>query len=169
VRWAADAAAAREQAAAAGAARERAEADAAAAREQAEEFFLSLPAAPETGNRDPAGEAKHLADSPVEPQTTGMTNGGLTASVPSDASPVPLPAKPVDAVLPKYYTVGAWPPDCFWEIAELVYGDPWRWPLLYEANCSKLDDPSNPDLLEPGTVLEIPSINGEYREGYFNR
>ncbi|MDR0761363.1 MAG: hypothetical protein LBF74_14855, partial [Treponema sp.] len=62
-----------------------------------------------------------------------------------------------------------WPPDCFWDIAGLVYGDPYRWPILYEANRSKLEDPDNPDLLEAGTVLEIPSINGERREGYAAR
>jgi nucleoid-associated protein YgaU len=81
----------------------------------------------------------------------------------------PAPGTPADTVLPKYYTVGTWPPDCFWEIARLVYGDPHHWPILYEANRSKLENPKNPGSLKPGTVLEIPSINGEYREGYYSR
>jgi nucleoid-associated protein YgaU len=100
----------------------------------------------------------------------GTINAGLNTSgsaqnpsVQSAQSPAP------NAVLPKYYTVGAWPPDCFWVIAELVYGDPFRWTILYEANRSKLEDPDNPDLLEAGAVLEIPSINGERREGYYTR
>ncbi|MDR0638239.1 MAG: hypothetical protein LBG27_04935 [Spirochaetaceae bacterium] len=85
-------------------------------------------------------------------------------------TPVTAPEAPAqDAVLPKYYTVGTWPPDCFWDIAEFVYGDPFRWPIIYEANRDKLEYPDNPDLLEAGTVLEIPSINGERREGHFIR
>ncbi len=57
--------------------------------------------------------------------------------------------------------------DCFWRIAEypFVYGDPWKWRLLYEANKDRLPDQGNPDLLEPGIVLTIPPLAGEMREG----
>jgi nucleoid-associated protein YgaU len=72
-----------------------------------------------------------------------------------------------NAVFPKYYTVGKWPRECFWEIAKLVYGDPRHWRVLYEVNRSKLPAPENPDLLITGVVLEIPSINGEQREGNY--
>ena len=58
----------------------------------------------------------------------------------------------------EYYTVGAWPPDCFWEIAEFVYGDPFRWPVIYEANRDKLEDPDNPNLLKSGVILRIPPL-----------
>jgi nucleoid-associated protein YgaU len=71
--------------------------------------------------------------------------------------------------LPATYTVRPWAvsKDCFWNIAGFpwVYGDPHQWRLLYNANKSKLPDPNNPDSLEPGTVLDIPSIKGELRQG----
>jgi hypothetical protein len=58
------------------------------------------------------------------------------------------------------YTVRTWAveKDCFWNIAgySWVYGDPWKWRTLYEANKHKIPNPNNPDLIEPGTVLDIP-------------
>jgi len=73
------------------------------------------------------------------------------------------------ATLPKYYVVRLIPQrrDCFWRIAEypFVYGDPLKWPLLYQANKAKLQDPSNPNLIQPGLVVEIPSVKGEVRAG----
>ena len=71
--------------------------------------------------------------------------------------------------LPRQYTVRTWvvERDCFWNIASYpwVYGDPWRWRVLYEANKSKLPDPNNPDLMEPGMILEIPNLSDESRQG----
>ena len=71
--------------------------------------------------------------------------------------------------LPRQYTVRTWrvERDCLWIIAGYpwVYNDPWKWTQLYEANKSKMPDPNNPDLIEPGMVLEIPSIQGEARQG----
>jgi hypothetical protein len=71
--------------------------------------------------------------------------------------------------LPEQYTVRTWARerDCLWNIAgySWVYGDPWQWKTLYEANKSKLPDPDNPNLIEPGMVLDIPVIKGETRQG----
>jgi len=71
--------------------------------------------------------------------------------------------------LPATYTVRPWSvsKDCFWNIAGFpwVYGNPHQWRLLYNANKSKLPNPDNPNILEPGTVLDIPSIKGEVRKG----
>lgn len=72
-------------------------------------------------------------------------------------------------VLPEYYTVRLIPDrrDCFWRIAEydFVYGDPWKWRILYEANKHLIPDPNNPDLIEPGLKFKIPSLAGEKRSG----
>ncbi|GMO49038.1 MAG: hypothetical protein Ta2G_05570 [Termitinemataceae bacterium] len=74
--------------------------------------------------------------------------------------------------LPSQYMVRKWDTtgDCFWNIAERnwVYGDGHRWPILYSANKSKLEDPNNPHVIEPGIILDIPSINGEKREGMWD-
>jgi hypothetical protein len=60
--------------------------------------------------------------------------------------------------------------DCFWRIAELpyIYNDPFQWPVLYLANKSRLPDPDNPHLVLTETVLTIPSLKGEFRDGTWN-
>ena len=74
-----------------------------------------------------------------------------------------------DSTLPSQYIVRTWQDfkDCFWNIAARpwVYDDPEQWKLLYNANKSKLPDSENPDLVHPGTVLDIPSLKGETRNG----
>jgi Skp family chaperone for outer membrane proteins len=74
--------------------------------------------------------------------------------------------------LPAQYTVRPWAlsRDCLWNIAgrSWAYGDPYQWRVLYNANKSKLPDPNNPDLIEPGMVLDIPSLNGESRQGMWS-
>jgi len=69
--------------------------------------------------------------------------------------------------LPATFTVRTWAVyrDCLWNIAAIVYGDPFKWPVLFNANRHIMPDPNNPDWIEPGMVLEIPSIDGEVREG----
>ena len=72
-------------------------------------------------------------------------------------------------VLAAQYRVKTWnsTKDCLWNIAakKEIYGDPWKWRVIYNANKHKLPKPSNPHLVEPGTLLDIPSIKGEYRAG----
>jgi len=74
--------------------------------------------------------------------------------------------------LPSQYTVQTWSTfkDCFWNIAgrPWVYNDPYKWKILYEMNKSILPDSSNPDLIEPGMVIDIPSIGGETRQGMWD-
>lgn len=73
------------------------------------------------------------------------------------------------SVLPEYYVVREWTNtrDCLWNIAGLsfVYNNPWLWKELYNANKDLLVDSKNPDLVEPGTKLRIPSLSGERRAG----
>jgi nucleoid-associated protein YgaU len=70
---------------------------------------------------------------------------------------------------PEYYTVRLVPArrDCLWRIAgyDFVYGDPWKWRLLYEENKGLLKDPNNPRIIEPGMRIRIPSLEGEIRAG----
>jgi hypothetical protein len=76
---------------------------------------------------------------------------------------------PPDGTLPARYTVRTWQTerDCFWNIAgrPWAYGDPTKWRLLYDANKARLPEPNNPDLIEPGMILDIPSLKGEARQG----
>jgi hypothetical protein len=85
----------------------------------------------------------------------------IQAPVPSDST-----------ALPARYTVRAWAisKDCLWNIAgrPWAYGDPTKWRLLYNANRSRMPEPDNPDLIHPGMVLDIPSIQGETRQGMWD-
>lgn len=73
---------------------------------------------------------------------------------------------------PKYYTVRLIPArrDCLWRIAEypFIYNNPFKWPVLYEANKKTFRDPNNPNLIFPGQVLEVPNIRGENRSGTYD-
>jgi nucleoid-associated protein YgaU len=74
--------------------------------------------------------------------------------------------------LPSQYIVQRWDPmrDCLWNIAAKpqIYGDPLKWRILYNANKEKLAMPDNPDLIHPGMILDIPSIDGEIRKGIWD-
>ena len=76
---------------------------------------------------------------------------------------------PDEPVLAAQYLVRNWNPmrDCLWNIAGMpeIYGDPKQWRRIYNANKSKLPNPNNPNLLRPGTVLDIPNIGDETRIG----
>ncbi len=76
------------------------------------------------------------------------------------------------AELPAEYRVRTWrgERDCLWNIAanKAIYGNPFMWRKLYEANKGKLPNNANPDLLEPGLILKIPSLNGEKRSGLYD-
>lgn len=71
--------------------------------------------------------------------------------------------------LPAFYVVRLLPgnTDCLWNIAgyEFIYDDPWSWRKIYNANKDKMPEVDNPDLIVPGMVLTIPSLNGEVRSG----
>jgi len=75
-------------------------------------------------------------------------------------------------ILPSQYTVQPWQlsRDCLWNIAgrPWAYNDPYKWPLLFEANRSNMPEFDNPDLIHPGMVLTIPSISGELRQGMWS-
>jgi nucleoid-associated protein YgaU len=78
-------------------------------------------------------------------------------------------AEPAGTGLAAFYEVKLKLPlrDCLWRIAgfDFIYGDPYQWPRLYEANKDTFPDPDNPHLIVPGQVLKIPSIRGEQRSG----
>jgi nucleoid-associated protein YgaU len=82
------------------------------------------------------------------------------------------PPGPSDGTLPAQYTVRNWNTtgDCLSAIAgwSWVYGDVYKWRSLYDANKDKLPDPNNPHLIQPGMVLDIPSLEGEVRQGMWD-
>ena len=89
----------------------------------------------------------------------------LVRTVAGGAAPSRRPA----GTFPARYTVRSWATfrDCLWNIAgrPWAYGDPAQWRLIYNANKSRFPNPEDPNLIEPGMVLELPSIRGETRSG----
>ena len=57
--------------------------------------------------------------------------------------------------------------DCLWRIAgfDYIYGDPFQWKAIYDANKDSFPRPDDPNLIHPGMILKIPSIKGESRSG----
>ncbi len=116
-----------------------------------------------------AGGAKEALDAKDYEKSIGLSKTALAAL----ANVAPVVAKtPSEPALPQYYTVRLVisKRDCFWRIAGFpwVYNDPWKWRLLYNANKSLLENPDNPDLIEPGQHFVIPSASGETREGEYD-
>jgi hypothetical protein len=71
--------------------------------------------------------------------------------------------------LPAFYVVRLLPgnTDCLWNISgyEFIYDDPWSWRSIYNANKDIMPERDNPDLIHPGMILKIPSLDGEIRSG----
>jgi hypothetical protein len=87
------------------------------------------------------------------------------------APPQEPPPQAAQPSLPQYYTVRLLPlRDCFWRIAgyPFVYNDPWKWRLLYDANKDLLENPKNPNLIEPGMKFLIPALGSETRDGEYD-
>lgn len=76
------------------------------------------------------------------------------------------------SAFPEFYVVRPWPEanDCYWNIAgrPYVYNNPWMWKKLYEANKDAMENPDNPNIIEPGMKIRIPRIKGETRQGVYN-
>lgn len=100
-------------------------------------------------------------------------NRVLTALAYIDREPVlAVPVQTAQNLLPAQYTVRSWKisGDSLRSIAGLpwVYDDPGKWRILYETNKSRMPDPDNPDLIEIGMIIIIPSIRGELRQGMWD-
>jgi nucleoid-associated protein YgaU len=116
--------------------------------------------------------AKVALDAKDYQESIGLSKSALAAL--ANIAPVVAKTPPIvePTPLPQYYTVKLVISrrDCFWRIAgfAFVYNDPWKWRLLYDANKDLLENPSNPDLIEPGQRFIIPSASGEIREGDYD-
>jgi nucleoid-associated protein YgaU len=114
-----------------------------------------------------ARTALNAKDYPVSIEHSKAAVDALAAVKPVVAK-TPEPVKSDTAPLPKYYVVRLLDlRDCFWRIAgyPFVYNDPWKWKLLYNANKSVIENPDNPDLIEPGQRFVIPLLGDEVRDG----
>ncbi|MEI0698006.1 hypothetical protein R4K92_03605 [Brachyspira intermedia] len=132
------------------------------AREKLEEANRTMNAIYEMGPKRP-GDGD-LVDTDNNNNETGQIIDATTGQTVNTEGKV--------TVLPMYYTVVQRTPltDALWRIAgySFIYNDPIQWYRLYQANRNVLRDPNNPDLILPGQVLTIPSMNGEQRAGTYD-
>jgi len=126
---------------------------------------------------DEYNEGKYLYEAAVISHSNDDLSGAIKAAARSIEILSALELESINALsnassLPKQYVVRTWAVerDCLWNIAGYpwVYGDPMKWRELYNANRSRMPEPDNPDLIEPGFILDIPSIRGEARQGVWN-
>ena len=76
-------------------------------------------------------------------------------------TPAPMniePALEASHEAPKTYKVWIWQDngDTLWRIAQKVYGDKDKWPLIYQANKDVIKDPNK---IYPKQVLKIPPVD----------
>lgn len=122
------------------------------------------------------GSTPAPAPKPVErkaPETTvEETTTAPVVEEETTTAPVVEEEPKFDGSFPQYYIVREWEDykDCFWNIAgkPYIYNDPWMWQKLYEANKDRIPDPENPNIIEPGMKMIIPSVSGETRNGEYN-
>ena len=79
--------------------------------------------------------------SPIAPTVAPTSAGGMSA--PSAADPV------IESVQTKRVAIG----HTLWELSRNYYGDPTRYPTIYEANKWEIH---NPNLIYPGEVFVVP-------------
>ena len=93
-------------------------------------------------------------------------------AIPSWTIPAVPEERAAPPVFPARYTVRPWQVsrDSLRNIAgrSWVYNDPNKWTVLFSANKTKMPNSDNPNLIIPGMVLDIPSINGEIRQGMWD-
>jgi nucleoid-associated protein YgaU len=88
------------------------------------------------------------AAAPVPAPSTAPT--GASASAEQSSAPSPSPADPViESVQTKLVATG----HTLWALSQSYYGDPTRYPAIYEANRAQIH---NPNVIYPGQVFVVP-------------
>jgi nucleoid-associated protein YgaU len=104
-----------------------------------------------------SGKAASLADREKVKLVVGNTAGiskvedNMTVAPPAKKAPAEAPPEPETEA--DFYTVKAG--DTLSKIAKEHYGDPMKYPAIFEANKPMLEDP---DKIYPGQVLRIPKV-----------
>jgi nucleoid-associated protein YgaU len=91
----------------------------------------------------------YAANTDVIGSDPNLIQPGVVLRVPGTA---PAPAPEPTPAPANTYTVRV--DDNLWNISGQVYGDPTRWPEIYNANASTIG--VDPNLIQPGMVLVIP-------------
>lgn len=113
------------------------------------------------GNQTPAQQQAEQvekvppAETPVKEEKTpesSVASSGVKSNV--KAEPAAQKGKPAPKEMTAYIIEKD---EWMWDISREVYGVPYLWPLIFEANKTVNDDPN---LVEPANTLMIPSLEG---------
>ena len=129
--------------------------------ESSESEQVMASAAEPVVEKEDTAPVESASSTPVEPTSIEPVWSTSTAPVES-ASSTPATAAVSRAALPGQYMIQ--PGDTFRAIAARpgIYWNETLWPNIYNANRDKI---TNPDLILPGTMLLIPPLRDEIREG----
>lgn len=113
------------------------------------------------GNQTPAPQQTEQvekvppAETPVKEEKTPETSAASSETKNNvSAEPEARKEKPTPKEMTAYIIEKD---EWMWDISREVYGEPYLWPLIFEANKTIND---NPNLVEPANTLMIPSLEG---------
>jgi len=113
----------------------------------------------ETADKPPVAEAAPVASAPAASDNVSPSSAQVVVPVIGETpGNTPTPAPAVDNggnVQAQTYTVQK--DDTLQKISKKVFGSYGKWYKIYEANKDKI---KNPNVLQPGTVLNIPAVKG---------
>jgi nucleoid-associated protein YgaU len=92
-------------------------------------------------------------DYPAAPASAGPSAAASPSAVPQ----LPQPSS-ADAVLDSIQTAPVVSGHTLWALSQNYYGDPTRYPLIYEANKAQIH---NPNLIFPGQVFVVPKFESK--------
>ena len=89
-------------------------------------------------------------DYPAAPASAREAGAASPPAAPQSVGP-----SPADVVLDSIQTAQVVPGHTLWALSQNYYGDPTRYPLIYEANKAQI---RNPNLIYPGQVFVVPKF-----------
>jgi uncharacterized protein YegP (UPF0339 family) len=100
--------------------------------------------------QDNAELAQQRSEYPATEQTPAAVPSPTIKSEITDVTPEDTGAIPATSHMIE-------PGDTLWRLAQTYYQDSYLWPLIFKENLSKI---SHPDILSPGTTLDVPGFEG---------
>lgn len=101
----------------------------------------ALPPPPPRESMEPVEEATQPEETKAEPKNTASTSSTTAEVAPNNEMTSYIIKKD----------------EWMWDISRKVYGEPFLWPLIFEANKTANNDPN---LVEPAKTLMVPSLEG---------
>jgi DNA-binding protein HU-beta len=118
--------------------------------DQTMEMVIKMPEQTEQPTTPPVTEATPTDNNAAEQPETKQAPPASATEATASTSATTAVKKEMES-----YTIKK--DEWMWDISRKVYGEPYLWPLIFEANKTVNDDPN---LVEPASTLTVPSIDG---------